>query len=87
MAKPGGLLFLVAAGALSRSAGVAIEALAPHARAGDGLGALLTGTARSLAVWVARYWGPRSRCCLSAAGACRRSVVGLAGSRVGLALR
>src|SRR5262249_62237792 len=46
--KPGGLLFLVAAGALSRSAGVVIGALAPHARAGEGLGTLLAGLARPL---------------------------------------
>jgi adenosylcobinamide-GDP ribazoletransferase len=51
--RPGGLLFLVAAGAVSRSAMVGLGTLVPYARAGPGLGSLLSGAPRSLAIWVA----------------------------------
>lgn len=43
LARPWSLLALVAAGALSRSASVALGSLLPHAEAGRGLAALLDG--------------------------------------------
>jgi cobalamin 5'-phosphate synthase/cobalamin synthase len=51
--RPGGLLYLVAAGALSRSAIAATGTLVPYARVEAGLGSLLVGALRSLAIWVA----------------------------------
>lgn len=53
IARPGGLLLLVAAGALSRSALVGLGALVPYARAEAGLGTLLAGAPRSAVVVAA----------------------------------
>jgi adenosylcobinamide-GDP ribazoletransferase len=51
--RPGGLLYLVASGALSRAAMVGLGTLLPYARAEPGLGSLLSDAPRSLAIWVA----------------------------------
>jgi adenosylcobinamide-GDP ribazoletransferase len=51
--RPGGVLVMVAAGALSRSALVALGTLVPYARPGrPGTGALLAGAPRSSAAWA-----------------------------------
>jgi cobalamin 5'-phosphate synthase/cobalamin synthase len=49
--RPGGLLYLVAAGAVSRSAMVGLGALVPYARRTPGLGGLLSDAPRSVIVW------------------------------------
>jgi len=77
--KPGGLLFLVAAGALSRSAGVVIGALAPHARAEEGLGTLLAGLPRPLPVLVAVLGTAIAVLCVRLPGLAAAGLVALAG--------
>jgi len=53
IARPGGLLLLVAAGALSRSTLVGLGALIPYARAEAGLGTVLAGAPRSAVIVAA----------------------------------
>jgi adenosylcobinamide-GDP ribazoletransferase len=78
VARPGGLLFLVAAGALSRSAVVVLGVLVPYARTEPGLGSLLSGAPRSAAIWAAVLGTAIAVLAVRVPGVAAAALVGLA---------